>query len=219
MYFQFGKPKSLYGLQIPHQEMAQLKRNNQIAVIDDMPFAKAAALRNHKFSIVELGDIRSVDQIAEYPIIICDIRGVGKALDSDLEGAHLIAEMRKDYPDKYLVSYSGAQFDVSYNESLRNADASLAKDTSTEQWVSALETGITKVANPRERWLRLRKTFLDRGVELHQVFKLEQSFITAVEERDATKFKVEGLPPEVRQIAIGFAKIALVQIIKSVAGT
>lgn len=217
MYIEIGTPKRLSSIRVSLPDMTHLKRSNQIAIIDDDPFARSDALRAHKFNIVELGDIRSVDQVAEYPIVVCDIRGVGRALHSELEGAHLIAEIRKSYPDKFLVSYSGAQFDITYNEALRSVDASLSKDASTDQWVHTLETGLLKVGNPRERWLRLRKTLLDRGVEIHEVFRVEQRFIRAIEKRDATELKAGAVPEEAKQLVVAFAKVALVQIIKGLA--
>lgn len=215
MYLEIGTPKKLSALRVSLQDAAHLKRSTQIAVIDDQAFQKADALRNHKFNIIELGDIRSVDQVAEYPIVVCDIRGVGRSLSSDLEGAHLIAEIRKSYPDKFLVTYSGAQFDITYNESLRAVDASIAKDASTEQWVAVLERGLEKVTNPRERWIRLRRTLLDRGVEIHEVFSLEQQFIRAVESKDPSKLTTGGLTEETKEIVAAFAKYALIQIIGS----
>jgi hypothetical protein len=55
---------------------------------------------SHKIKMVELGlDIRSLDQIAHYPIIICDVNGVAKAFDSDLEGAYPVSEIRTVYPN------------------------------------------------------------------------------------------------------------------------
>ncbi|QDH69641.1 DNA-binding transcriptional response regulator [Marilutibacter alkalisoli] len=217
MYIQLGTPKKLSALRVALQDAAHLKRNTQIAVIDDQAFPKAEALRNHKFNVVELGDIKSVDQVAAYPIVVCDIRGVGQALSSDLEGAHLISEIKKSYPDKFLVTYSGAQFDITYNESLRGVDASIAKDAPTEQWVSILERGLEKVTNPRERWIRLRRTLLDRGVEIHEVFSLEQRFIKAIEAKDASKLTTTGVPEEAKEIVAAFAKYALIQIIESLA--
>lgn len=217
MYFQLGKPNRLSALRTSLQDIAHLKRNYQIAIIDDEPFAKSEALRAHKFNIVELGDIKSVDQVVEYPIVVCDIRGVGRAFHSDLEGAHLISEIRKSYPDKFLVSYSGAQFDISYNEALRSVDVSLQKDASTDRWVQTLESGLNKVGNPRERWLRLRRTLLERGVEIHEVFELEQNFIRAVEKRDASQLKVGRMSDESKELVKTFAKVALVQVIKALA--
>lgn len=217
MYIQMGTPKKLSALRVTLQDFAHLKRNTQIAIIDDQVFPKGDALRNHGFNIIELCDIKSVDQVANYPIVVCDIRGVGQSLSSDLEGAHLISEIRKSYPDKFLVTYSGAQFDITYNEPLRVVDASIAKDAPTEQWVSVLERGVEKVTNPKERWIRLRQTLLDRNIEIHGVFSLEQKFIKAIEAKDASKLTTTGIPDEVKEIVAEFAKYALVQIIRSLA--
>lgn len=215
MYFQIGTPKPLSSLIKSQHDMMHLKRNHQIAVIDDEPFAKLEMLRAHQFNITELGDINTVNQIADYPIVICDIRGVGKSLHSDLDGAHLVSEIRKSYPDKFLVSYSGAQFDITYNEPLRSVDLSISKDASTEEWVRTLDRGLLKVGDPRERWVRFRKTLLESGVEIHKVFELEQEFIYSVEKRDASKFRAREVPSEVSSLVATFAKYTLVQIIKS----
>lgn len=215
MYIQIGRPKALGDLRVPPLDMGQLKRRYQIAVVDDEPFAKANALRSHKFNIVETGDIKAADQVSEYAIVVCDVRGVGKALDSRLEGAHLLAEIRKAYPDKFLVSYSGAQFDMNYNLSLSKADVSVAKDAATEQWVEVLEKGLEQIGNPRQRWLRFRRTLLDRGVDLHEVFGLEQAFIKSIEKRNANYLIDRKVPDEIKEVVTTFAKIALVSIIES----
>jgi hypothetical protein len=55
---------------------------------------------SHKIKLVELGlDIRSLDQITHYPIIIGNVNGVAKTFDSDLEGAYLVSEIRTAYPN------------------------------------------------------------------------------------------------------------------------
>lgn len=127
----------------------------------------------------------------------------------------MVAEIRKAYPDKYLVSYSGAQFDITYNDPLRSVDASIAKDAPTEQWVAILERGIETVTNPRERWVRVRRNLLDRGIETHEVFNLEQGFIKAIEKKDASQIDASGLPDEAKKVVVGFARFALTQIIKT----
>lgn len=214
MYIELGSPKKLSSLPAHLPNLEYLKQTTKIAIIDDQSFKKVESLRNHGFSLTELGDINSVNQIAEYPVVVCDIRGVGRYLGSDLEGAHLIAEIRKAYPDKFLVSYSGAEFDLRYNQALSSVDSSIAKDSSTEYWVTVLEDGICSVSDPKERWLRIRRRLLDAGLEIHDAFLLEQSFLKAIDRRDASFLRVNGLPPEISPVVRAFANIALVQIIK-----
>jgi hypothetical protein len=215
MYFEIGTPKTLRGLNALTPPLLELKQRYQIAVIDDQPFLKAEALRNHKFQVVEIGDIKAIDQVSAYPVIVCDIRGVGTAFGSGLEGAHLIAEIRKAYPDKFIMSYSGAEFDMSYNESLSKVDVAVPKDAQTEYWVKVLEEGITTVGDTKRRWVRFRNTLLQRGVEVHDVFRLEQAFIKSLEKRDSSYLQGEKIPDEIKEVFYAFVRVALVQIIES----
>src|SRR5947209_2369225 len=61
-----------------------------IAAIDDQPFEPATNLRHNHYNIVHLNDIQNIDEIKAYPIILCDLQGVGANLDPKLQGAHLI---------------------------------------------------------------------------------------------------------------------------------
>ena len=108
MFIHFGKPNKLGDIGQTQLEVAELKRRFDIGVLDDEPFVQANALRAHGFRIVELGgDIKSVEQVASYPIVVCDIKGVGRAFGSKYEGAHVLSEIRKAYPDKYLIAFTG----------------------------------------------------------------------------------------------------------------
>jgi hypothetical protein len=118
-----------------------------------------------------------VDQISAYPIIICDVAGVGRAFGSNLEGAHLVTEIRKAYPDKFLMAYTGMTYSLAMTNALTAADKRMEKDASVEAWVQILESGVNEVMNPRNRWVRMRRALLERGVELFDVLRLEQAFI------------------------------------------
>ncbi len=217
MFIKFGTPKKLSDLGITCPEMPGLKSNNKIAVIDDEPFIKLESLRAHGFNLTELGgDIKSVEQVMAYPIVICDIKGVGKAFGSDKEGAHVLSEIRKSYPDKFLITFSGMTYNASYNESLATADASATKDASVDYWTTLLEKGLKDVGDPRQRWIRFRKNLLDKGIDLFELFKLEQSFIRSIEKRDPSIMKSHPVPDDVRDIVVKFTAIALAQILEGV---
>lgn len=217
MFITFGTPMKLADLGLTCPELRELKQKTQIAIIDDQPFLRANALRNHGFNIVEMGgEITSIDQVLAYPIVVCDIKGVGKAFGSRFEGAHVLAEIRKSFPDKFLISYSGSEYDVSYNENLGKADKSATKDAQTEYWVALLETGLKAVGDPKERWIRFRKTLLEKGVDLYEVFKLEQAFIKSLNAKDQSIMAKAAVPDEIKELVKAFASVALAQIIEMV---
>jgi hypothetical protein len=133
MFFHIGTPERLSSIGSEAIDMAEAKLRVEIAVLDDNAFAPRGALLNHKFRVTELGpDIRSVDQISNYPIIVCDVGGVGRAFRSSLEGAHLVTEIRKAYPDKFLMAYTGMTYSLAMTNALMSADKRMEKDASVE---------------------------------------------------------------------------------------
>ncbi len=223
MFHYFGTPEPLSSIGQESIDMAEAKRRVEIAVLDDNPFAPKDALLHHKFRITELGpDIRSLDQVSTYPIIVCDVAGVGRAFGSSLEGAHLVNEIRKAYPDKFLIGYTGQTHSVATTNALAAADRRMAKDESIEAWIKNLEAGMDEVVNPRNRWIRMRRALLARGVELFDVFKLEQAFIKAVKQRKpevlANEARDLGVTQEIKDLVIKFSATAVATLIGAAIG-
>lgn len=186
MYFNIGRPASLREIHIPPTDLGRAKRNYDIGILDDEPFLQAKNLAIHGFTLKELGgDIGTTTLVAEYPIVICDIKGVGKQFGSKHEGAHVLHEIRKAYPDKYLIAFTGMQYDATYNEKLNSADKSVTKDATVDQWTQILEEALTVVSNPVSRWLRLRNSLIaNNKVDLFDAMQAEQAFIKSVNSKD-----------------------------------
>lgn len=137
-------------------------------------------MENLGFKITEFPDISRLEIIADYPVIICDIKGVGKSFGADSEGAFLIHEIKRKYPDKYIIAYSTASFGIKDTKFLKKADVSLQKETTTEQWSEVLEKALEEVSNPKIRWIKIRQSLLDYNIELSDLMILEQSYIRSV---------------------------------------
>lgn len=223
MFRTFGTPEPLSSIGQESVDITDAKLRVEIAVLDDNPFAPKDALIHHKFRVIELGpDIRSLDQVSTYPIIICDVAGVGRAFGSKLEGAHLVSEIRKAYPDKFLIGYTGQTHSVATTNALTAADKRMAKDESIEAWIKNLESGLTEVINPRNRWIRMRRALLERGVELFDVLRLEQAFIKSVRQGKPDVLVSEarslGVADEVKDLVIKFSATALATLIGKALG-
>lgn len=223
MFYTFGTPERLSSIGQEALDLADAKSKVEIAVLDDNPFAPREALLIHKFRVVELGpDIRSLDQVSTYPIIVCDVGGVGKAFGSQLEGAHLVAEIRKAFPDKFLMAYTGMTYSRAMSDALTAADKRMEKDASIDAWVQTLEAGIIEVMNPRNRWIRLRRALLARGVELFEVMKLEQAFIKSVHKRQpdflAKEARSLGISQEIKDLVIKFSATAVASLVGTALG-
>ena len=86
---------------LKEKSLAMLKKLTEILVIDDKEFSFLEALRKHEFSIQQKNDLTHLSDAAEYDVILCDIRGVGKFLESEYEGANLIKALKTKYPNTY----------------------------------------------------------------------------------------------------------------------
>lgn len=72
-----------------------------IVCIDDQGMQYDQILINHGFNLKVLSDITDIRAVSDYPIVICDIKGIGKSFGSKFEGGHIIEEIHKNYPEKY----------------------------------------------------------------------------------------------------------------------
>lgn len=223
MFFPLGRPVPLSSLDQRDINNSEAKSRVRIAVLDDNSFAPKEALASHQFKIDELGpDIRSLDQISSYPIIVCDVAGVGRAFGSDQEGAYIVSEIRKEYPDKFLIGYTGETHSIQKTNALSKADIRMEKDAPVEAWVKNLEIGVREVMHPGNRWKRMRRALLERGVEIFDVLLLEQSFIKSVKNNnpDYFKRKVEliGLEGEAKDVVVKFASNVFVGLVLAALG-
>src|SRR4051794_31715072 len=101
MYLVLGGPRSINDLKGHNREFTANDRSRvEIAVIDDQEFPYLELLTRHGFRLRHFKDIDDIQAIHAYPIVLCDIKGVGKHFQSRYEGAHLISEFRKRYPAK-----------------------------------------------------------------------------------------------------------------------
>lgn len=210
MFLHIGSPKPLSQLVTAPVAIASARPKLKILVIDDQPFILKDVLASHGYSIHEMRDVSAIDLVASYPIVICDIKGVGATFRSKHEGAHLFREIRRAFPEKYIIAFTGFRFDATYNEYFRVADTSLKKDTDTEAWVKALDEAIAVMAEPKNRWLRMRRFLLEEArLELWTVLQIEAAFIEAVIARDKDRLlgtmKGLGLSDEIHKILKSFA--------------
>lgn len=208
MVWFFGKTHELSELDNLNRD-AEFKRNAvDILCIDDQGLQYEEIIRHHGFNIRVLKDIEDIRSVADYPVVICDIKGIGKAFNSPFEGGHIIQEIKKHYPSKVVIAFSGHQFDAKYNKYFKMSDYVLSKDIDSDQWVDILDETVRKITSPIEQWKRIRQYLVDNNVSTKVIFQLEQEYISAVLEKDGSKFgkpkTLNLLSQDVRGVVQGF---------------
>jgi hypothetical protein len=187
MYWLIGTPNSIQDLKTKSLAFStNIRSKIPIAIIDDEVFAHEELLKEHGYNIRHFLDIEDVKTLEAFPIILCDIKGVGKKLKSQFEGGHLIEEIRKYYPHKIIYAYSAYQQDPSYNRYYQMADRTLKKDYGLEEWISNLDDALKMVIDPSFLWIRIRNRLLDEEVSICETMKLEDQFVSYMNKTKAT---------------------------------
>lgn len=158
----------------------------EIAVIDDQPFAPLQNLQAYGYKIAQVGDLKKLNEIEQYPLILCDIMGVGRNFDSKLQGASIISEIKKSHPEKVVIAYTGAGLqEFAARQAIERADHLIIKDADIEDWVETLDNYAEEALDPYIVWNKLRRRFVEMDVSTRDIFILEDAYVRSVEAKDA----------------------------------
>ena len=228
MFFKFKNFKSVTDLdefvrtRLAQKAIITLRPKLQIAVIDDQDFSPLHNLQNHQFNITPYKDVPSFDILQGYQIIMVNLQGVGRGLDPTLQGAHVIREIRKNYPDKFIIAYTGGAAQELLAPSIELADRFTQKDTSIENWIELLDDIIYDLANPAYVWKRLRPRLLEIGMTPINLAILEDRYVRCFEgdvsnyEINIEKLEEENdISPEVREIIQSLTGSGIIEMFKT----
>jgi hypothetical protein len=217
MYCVVGKPKQVSELKsLIHQPVGGLRGQVPIVVIDDEGFLYLEVLRNHGFQITVLRDLTDIKAVESYPVVVCDIKGVGKSLDSRYEGAHVISEIKKHYPTKILIAYTGQRFDATFNQYFALCDASIRKDAESQVWVDTLDQAISSHIDPIEQWKKIRQFLLLHDIPTLTLLGLENHYVRSLLKKRIPfqdDKQLIDLPPEVKSALISTASNLIVKLL------
>ena len=158
----------------------------KIAVIDDNPFKPQTNLANYGYKITPIGDIKSVSEVADYNIVLCDLMGVGLHFDQKNQGASIIAQIKQSYPSKIIIAYTGAAMGSQVARSAGDiADQIIRKDVDNDEWVATLDRQALDSVDPYVLWTKTRARLVDLGAETKAILILEDAYVRSVLSRDS----------------------------------
>lgn len=162
----------------------------EIGVIDDQPFTPQVTLQSFGYKFTTLGDIPNFDNLEKYQIILCDIKGVGRAIAASKEGATIIGELKRKYPEKIVIAYSAsAQTDGAVRQAKTRADHFISKDIDIEEWVRTLDKWSTLSIDPYKIWQRVRSRLIELDVDTKQILILEDAYVRTIKQK-STEMKL-----------------------------
>lgn len=164
-----------------HLSDKELRNEISIGVIDDKPFEARQNLENLGYHIDFLSDPQTLEVVNPHHILLCDLQGVGRQLDTSMQGAFIIGEIKRNHPEKYVIAYTGGSpNNMIAREAQSRADAYLRKDATIEEWRDKLDDTIREIVHPVEVWHRLRFAMVERDVDTLEILKLEDAYVKSI---------------------------------------
>ena len=163
-----------------------IRRAVRIAVVDDRDFSPLTNLQQHQFDITHLHDIETTETIQPYPVILMDLQGVGLSLHPHLQGAHLIKEIKKNFPEKFVIAYTGGAEPDILALGVEVADKYTQKDTSIDDWCDILDEGTRAVADPIVVWRKTLHRLIDEEATPLELASLEDALVRSLLENPSS---------------------------------
>lgn len=172
-----------------------------VLIIDDEEFTYINELRNEKFLITTIKDIEDYSAVAEYPVVICDVKGVGHKFNKEKEGAYIVKELKKRYPFKQFAVYSSVS---TYKLEIMNdleGIKRIKKDVDMDMWCSYIDEMIKLASDPIEIWKTIRNFLLSKDVPIKDVMLMESNYVDIYINRpqDMKNFPEENSFPNLKQ--------------------
>lgn len=185
----FPKPREINELKNYNVSFNPQKRETvKILVIDDNEFTPLERLQKLNFNIRQEKDISNIYLVAEYDVILVDIDGIGLSLNETYQGAYVISEIRKQYPQKVVIAYTSKTYDASYNKYFNMADYVFKKDIASEEWSENLDSAIENAMDPISCWKKLRDYLLMKDVSLQTLIQIEDEYVRSVTEKRVVNY-------------------------------
>lgn len=148
----------------------------KILIIDDEKLKIESTLNRIGYKVIWKKDIDVLSDVEDYPLIICDYKGVGLNFNSEFEGLNLLKLIKEKYPDKIVYLLSSADFNPRANEFLKYADELVYKGEE-DILIDYIKQDCKKLYSPKERWGRYKTILLRKGINEKDIFRLENLYV------------------------------------------
>ncbi len=126
----------------------EIKKRTQVLFVDDEDFsARLSDIRGAGWNVHQVNDITNFNstEIQNADIIFMDYMDVGKVLTPSEQGIGLLREIKKRYPAKFLIFYSGYAGFIPGHEVHSIADAWIDKHSDTYVYIDQIEASAIKI--------------------------------------------------------------------------
>lgn len=163
---------------IEKNNLSNLRKKIKILLIDDESDDIYNVLKERQYNVYYKNDMNYVIEAEPFEIVIMDIKGVAKRLQSSMEGFSLACEVKQKYPLKRVCCYSGSVYtEISEQLADKKIDAFLFKDMDMDKMCEKIDTLILEYADYKKQWEIIRKQLLDCNTNERDIKIIQKSYM------------------------------------------
>ncbi len=157
------------------QDVDPTERRNRIKIlfVDDENYPIVQLLSNRGYRIFYKKDISYIIEVEPFDIVILDIVGVWKSSEDSRQGFAAALEIKKLYPEKKVICYSGSNVS-NIAEDIKLIDDFIQKDSDIKKWTEKLDRHIDEYFSCDYHWDKLYQKLANNmpADEINEIKKL-----------------------------------------------
>lgn len=176
----FNRKKQLYSSTIELLEkhnITTLRKRTKILLVDDDSDEIYQVLKERQYDIYFKSDMTYAIETEPFEIVIMDIRGVARRLQSSMEGFALACEVKMKYPLKRVCCYSGSIYpEISEQLAEKRIDAFWVKDTEIDKICEKIDKMIIDYADYNKQWEILQHEMIKNQVGESDIQQIREAY-------------------------------------------
>lgn len=158
----------------------------KICVIDDDGIAEKSLRASGYTSIRLMQEYNDIEDVKPYNVILCDIKGIGDNIDPKKQGIAVALDIKKMYPDKIVIQFSGEnprEFDIDFMYNNMRIDGFIQKGESSKKLLDQLDEYCSILWNPIKAWEFAEKNLRREGVSNKLIAYLEDAYVRSLDSK------------------------------------
>ena len=178
MFRKKSKKKCAYTLELLEKgNLSNIKKRIKILVVDDESDDIYNILKECQYDVYYKSDMNYAVEAEPFEIVVMDIKGVAKRLQSNMEGFSLACEVKHKYPLKRVCCYSGSiHAEISEQLADRKIDAFFPKDMEMDKVCEKIDSLILGYVDYKQQWEIIRKQLIDCSTSEEDIKVIQEAY-------------------------------------------
>ena len=157
--------------------ISNIRKRIKILVVDDEADDIYEILKERQYDAYFKNDMNYAIEAEPFEIVLMDIKGVARRLQSNMEGFALACEVKHKYPLKRVCCYSGSiHAEISEQLADKKIDAFFPKDMDVDKICEKIDKLILDYVDYKKQWGIIRTQLVEYGVNADDIKIIQEAY-------------------------------------------